>query len=180
MKYRYFAGEAADLGHVHRLPFDSFAALSEYIVTNPTRLRCTRDEYLALTPDERDHAKRTRYLVPACFKSSPSPRKAVYATYCNLLFLDIDDHVKARGLLTQGWNLLAGRDLLVWHTASSTEAKPRLRIMVGADEVPIKHYKEAVIELASMLGVPPTRESLVPVQPMYLPVTFRAAGEEEI
>lgn len=175
---RYFGGVPANMGRVSALPFPAFSQLCDDVVDHPVKLGCTREEYHAFDKKDQDKIKQVRYLVPATFKESPSPRKYEHATHCNLLFLDVDDSQQAVRLLTQGFDLLGDLGYLVYHTASSTKDAPRLRIMVNAEAIPVARYRAAVQAIAAMLGLAePTHESLVAVQIMYLPVLFK--GETE-
>jgi hypothetical protein len=60
------------------------------------------------------------------------------------------------------------------HTASSTPDAPRIRVIVEAAGLPVAVYPAAVKQIAARLGIDgPNKESLIAVQPMYLPVIFR-------
>jgi hypothetical protein len=174
MSARYFSGLASHLGQVHELPHQTFAELVEATVAKPVQLALTRPQMFALPDKAQNEAKRTAYLVPAVFKTNPSPRQTDAATHCNLLFVDIDDGAEAERILNVGPATLLG-DLaaVVWHTARSTPDKPRLRIMVSTENLPVNQYSRAVTALAGLLGMSSvTHESKVAVQPMYVPVQY--------
>jgi hypothetical protein len=148
------------------------AALAE-----PTRLSITRAQYHALPKKEQGAAKKTKFVVPAAFRASPSPRRGEHASHASLVALDVDDPKQADDLLAQKWVGLQGFSFAVWHTASSTADSPRLRVLVAADRLPLTLYSAAVAHIAKLLGLDSVNsESQVPVQPMYWPTIF--AGEE--
>jgi len=174
MSARYFSGLASHLGQVHELPHQTFAELVEATVAKPVQLALTRPQMFALPDKAQNEAKRTAYLVPAVFKTNPSPRQTDAATHCNLLFVDIDDGAETQRILNVGPATLLG-DLaaVVWHTARSTPDKPRLRVMVSTENLPVTQYARAVTALAGLLGMSSvTHESKVAVQPMYVPVQY--------
>jgi hypothetical protein len=174
MKTRYFGGTPDNLGVVRALPAETFTDLVSTHLRQPVSLGVTKAQLLAMPPAEATKAKATDYLVPATFKSDTSQRRTELAVVANLIFIDIDDAIDARRLLATGFGSLLGRlDSVVYHTARSTPAAPRLRVVVSAEEVPIARYAEAVRLIAALLGMEDvSRESLVPVQPMFLPTSF--------
>ena len=182
MSARYFSGLASQLGQVHALPHQTFAELVEATVASPVQLALTRPEMFALPDKQQNERKKTDYLVPAVFTSSPSPRQTAHATHCNVLFIDVDDGKESARILSVGPETLLG-DLsaVVWHTARSTPQKPRLRVMVPVNGVPVAHYPAAVTALAGLLGMNAvTSESKVAVQPMYMPVQYLDSTESPI
>jgi hypothetical protein len=182
MSQPYFGGTPQNMGRVTALPAGDFAELvRDVIVARTCVLSISQAEMLALPEREQNERKRTDYLVPCAFKSSPSPRQTPQALDANLLCLDIDDSAEAARILNTGLDKLLG-DLsaVVWHTARSTPDKPRLRVVVPTTPVPVARYGAAVTALAGVLGMSSvSRESLVPVQPMYLPVSYRG-GQDPI
>ena len=173
--FQIFGGSKSLRGNVVRLKPRSFG---EFVASLPVQtISITRAEFHRLTKKERDQHKRVDYIVAATFKQSRSNRATEHAVSCHVIFHDIDDVSEARRLLSVGFaNLLGDTAAVVWHTANSTPAKPRLRVMVLADEIPLSQYPAAVIALGSKLGLTAvTPESKVAVQPMYLPSRF--AGE---
>jgi hypothetical protein len=175
---RYFVGAANDLGTVSALPQQDFLSLCNEVIQAITQLPLTREAYHALPNKQRDRAKRSQYLTPATFTRTPSARKTEFGAKANLLAIDVDDAADARRLLDSDWSQLGDLAFVVWQTASSTPEAPRLRIMVSAEGVPLSRYAVAVRTVGEMLGLTNiTRESLVPVQPMYLPVVFADAGD---
>jgi hypothetical protein len=170
---RYFGGEPSNLGEVQALPQRTFDELVEQVIRKPVPMPLSQQELLALPPQQANNRKRVRYLVPAVFAESPSKRQASIARSCNLVFIDIDDPSDASRVLgSKTGELLGDLGAVIHHTARSTLAEPRLRVIINADSVPAQRYGDAVLELGQKLGIKPTRESLVPVQPMYLPCSF--------
>lgn len=178
----FFAGEAAHLGRVSRLPVSTFDQLVADVIRQPAAIAMTREQLLALPEKEQNAAKRTRYIVPCAFKESPSQRVTSQATEAHLLCVDIDDSQEAARLLNAGpATVLGALNAAIWHTARSTEAKPRLRVVVPCLPVPVQRYGTAVTAIAGVLGLNTvTRESQVPVQPMYLPIAYQNDDRDPI
>lgn len=158
-------------------------------------LPLTHAAFLALAERERNEAKQVPFFVPATFQTSPSKRDYAHAVHCNLLFLDIDpEKVKRDGKWVETGHFPAApfvrdpgllkealRDFnFVAHlTASSTPQKPRMRIVVDAEAIPLTEYAKAVTTIGALLGLPSiTRESTVAVQPMFLPTLFCDSPED--
>lgn len=178
---QYFTGSAKQLGTVTVLPQHSFAALCDEVLAKPERLPLTREAFAVLDKKARDTAKRTRYLTPCSFGSSPSPRKHEHAKTCYLICIDVDDSIEAKKLLAATWSdILGGLSAIVWHTASSSPEFPRLRVVVSTNGINPDHYPDAVRTIASMLGIQSNKESRVAVQPMYLPVLFQGDTDSPI
>jgi len=184
----YFSGLAHELGIVSALPQTTFSALCAEVLIPGVRLPLTRDEFFALPkkdkslPNDQGRAKRVTYVTPSSFGSSPSKRTTENAVRCNLIALDIDNSDEARRLLTQNWaDCFRGLAHIVWHTVSSTEDNPRLRVMVSAEAIPAARYSAAVQTVAEMIGLTQiTHESRVVVQPMFLPTLFADSAESPI
>lgn len=179
---RYFGGDGSSMGQVHTLSCATFDEFVREILGHPHLLNLTREQYHALPEAEQRARKRVAYVTPATFKTAPiSKRVHTEASGCVLIALDIDDPVQARPFVAKPDLLhtaLAPYAFAAYTTASSTPAKPKLRIMVACD-IPLDEYQRAVKYIAARLGLPTiTKESLVPVQPMYLPTLF--AGEDPI
>lgn len=171
---RYYFGEAVNMGVVKASQIATFPALIEHLRT-PVVLSITKDQYHALDAKQQNEAKRTRYIVPCEFTAPLTKRVTENVVRANLLALDIDDNAEAKRLLGQDWNEAFGEfGFIVWHTATSTADKPRLRILVNADAIHPTRYKAAVRTIGEKLGLTAINtESLVIVQPMYLPVQFK-------
>lgn len=181
MSSRYFQGTSVQ-GQVREHPAQSFREVVDTL-KKPSRLTMTRKAFLALGKKERAEIKRTwgvPFFVPATFTASPSKRSYEHAIECNLLFLDIDelpDGTCPAAPFVENPELLKERlpfDFIAYTTASSTPEKPRMRVMVKADRIPVAEYPQAVATLASLLDLPAiTSESKVAVQPMFNPVVFK-------
>jgi len=192
---RYFQGQSVS-GNVNASTATTFQEVVEKFRVCPT-LAIKHADFIALDQQKRDEMKQVPYFTAACFKSSPSKRVYSEATHCNLIFLDIDPEKEKN---TEGkWvengrypaapfvrdprilhTALHGLDFAAYITASSTSAKPRMRIVVGAHHIPVHLYPKAVEYVASLLGLHViTKESKVAVQPMYLPVTFSDSTDED-
>jgi hypothetical protein len=175
---RFYGG--IHIGSVAKLSPTSWAQFVKETLGHPAILNVTREQFQAMDKKQRNAAKRVRYVTPATFKASH--RVYENAVDIALLALDIDDpkqaapFVKTPSLLREALSPLA---FAAYTTASSTPSEPKLRVLVPASHFPVKHYIGAVRTLAARIGLPNvTKESLVSVQPMYLPTLFR--GDDTI
>lgn len=175
---RYFQGSSVT-GPVKASAARTFKEVVDCLRVAPV-LGIGHAAFLALGKKERNEIKQVPFFVPATFKESPSKRSYENALHCNLIFLDIDELPDGRcpaapflndpDLLSEQ---LAGYNFAAHVTASSTPEKPRMRIIVDAEAIPLSEYPKAVATIGSLLGLPSTtRESRVAVQPMFLPTLF--------
>lgn len=186
MQPRYFFGQEVN-GQVKETTAQNFKDLVDRYLNIPVPLPFTHAQFMAMAKPQRDQAKRVPYLVPAVFKHSPSRRRYEDAMHCNLVFLDIDeapDGTCPAAVMLRNPETLAAQlapfSFAVYTTASSTLAKPRLRIMVDADSIPLASYALAVKTIAKRIALPQiTSESKVAVQPMFLPCLFEGQTEAE-
>lgn len=180
---RYYGGEGNALGRTQVFQQETFADLVKEVFGHPVPLALTRSQYHALDKEARDRAKRVRFLTAATFPESKQ-RKTENAAPANLVFLDVDDSAQARTILADGMgvvNQLAPFSFAVYMTASSTPEAPRLRVCVSAESIPFDLYPKAVAYVAQLLGLDQvTPESLVFVQPQYLPVMFRDQADHPL
>lgn len=185
---RYFQGTSVQ-GPVRESAARTFREVVDTLRVCP-KLGITRSAFKALSEKERNEAKQVPFFVPATFRESPSKRSYDQALHCNLIFLDIDPEKKknAEGKWEETGRYpaapfvrdpallsaaLEGYNFVAHLTASSTPEKPRMRIVVDAEKIPVSEYPRAVQTIAALLGLPSiTRESTVAVQPMFLPTLF--------
>lgn len=167
-----FGNKKASLGVVGPIA-ETFDSLLSEVLAYPVPLPLTKEEFLAMPKDERDKRKRCGYFCPASFAAKE--RLTQNARGVELVALDIDDADDALQVLVEGVGaLLPGFAAAAYHTATSTPAAPRLRVIVRASGVEPSDYSKAVAWLAAKLGIQaPNKESRVLVQPMFFPVTFR-------
>lgn len=181
---RYFSGQSVT-GSVSASDCLTFAAFVEKLNICP-QLPLTRKAFMALPKAERQKVKHVPYFTAATFTQSPSARSAEHAGPCNLIFLDLDEtpdgkcpaapFVRNPQLLLDA---LDGLNFAAHTTASSTPEKPRMRVIVDADEIPVADYPRAVRTIAAMLGLTVlTKESTIATQPMFLPTQFKGDTEE--
>ncbi len=183
------------LGPVKASQADSFQAVVDAFRVCPT-LGISHAAFLALDEKQRNEKKQVPFFVPACFKEAVSKRVYDQATHCNLIFLDIDPEKEQRDgkWVETGkypaapfvrnpdslYTALQGFNFAAHLTASSTPEKPRMRIVVDADKIPLDLYPQAAMAVAALLGLPSiTKESKVAVQPMFLPVMFSDTPDDE-
>lgn len=178
----FFGGSGSNLGIVRALSPQTFAEFVKETLGNPAVIRhMTRREFLARDKKDRDEIKRVAFFVPSVHRGSPVRRAFETAAYCNLICVDIDvekDGTAPAKPFVDDPNIL--RDNLrpyafaAYKTAASTPEKPRLRVVVKADRIPLDMYPQAVQYVgAKLLNLPiVTPESRVSVQPMFLPTLF--------
>ena len=186
---KYFLGQPQDLGVVSALPQATFKALMSEVIEPARRLPMTREQFHALpkkdktAANDRDRAKRVQYLTPGAFEHSPAKRNLSGVVRAHLIALDIDSTEEAKRLLAQNWqDCLGDLAFVVWHTASSTSAAPRLRLLVSADALPAARYVAAARTVAEMVGMTQvdTQVTFHAAQPMFLPTTFEGEAESPI
>jgi len=182
---RYFQGSSVQ-GPVRASTARTFREVVDAFRICPT-LGITHKAFLALDKKRRNELKQVPFFVPACFKESPSKRLTEKATHCNLIFIDIDE--KKDGTCPAApfvnnpdslYSALEGYNFAAHVTASSTPEKPRMRVVIDANQIPLNMYVRAVGTIAAMLGLANvTTESKVSVQPMFLPTLFSDTPEDE-
>lgn len=186
---KYFTGQSV-FRAMSACPATTFRELVETCIHTPIPVALSQDSFMEMPKLARDKYKRDKLalLTPAAFNADGVDRKTENATVCNLIFLDIDEDkktgvcpaapfVKNPQLLRDQLSPLA---FVAYHTISSTPEKPRIRIMVSADAIPVSHYPAAVATIARRIGLSIiTPESEVAVQPMFLPVLFAGQHIDE-
>lgn len=193
MSARYFQG-ASVYGPVKESAARTFREVVDTMRICPT-LGITRAAFLKLDKKQRNEIKQVPFFVPACFKESPSKRDFAHGTVCNLIFLDIDPEMEMRdGKWTETgkypaapfynnpeaiYSALADFNFAAHVTASSTPEKPRMRIAIDAEAIPLALYSRAVTTIGMLLGLTVTTESKVAVQPMFLPTLFSDSPDDE-
>jgi hypothetical protein len=186
-KHTFYGGEANELGIVRALPLRTFREFVERKLLIACTLNTTRDQYSRLPRKQQQLVKRVPYVVPCCFLASPSRRVDANATTFNLICLDLDVNEKTGATPASPYfnnpavlmEMLAPFSFAAYTTASSTPEKPKMRIMVHADNLPKSLYRKAVKFIARCIGLTEiTTESFTVVQPMYLPTIFRGDDEE--
>jgi len=185
MSARFFQGSSVH-GPVKASTARTFREVVDAFRICPT-LPLTRNAFLALDKKQRNETKQVPFFVAACFKDSPSKRTYERATACNLIFIDMDETKDGKCPASPFVNnpdslyaALDGLNFAAHTTASSTPEKPRMRIVVEANAIPITSYARAVATVAGMLGLlNVTTESKVAVQPMFLPTLFSDSSEDD-
>jgi hypothetical protein len=183
---RYFTGRTVESRRLTQAQASTFQALVTDLIDQVAMVSVTREQYFELSSKERSAAKNTSYIVAATFDGTNGERLMEHARPCNLIFLDIDTlpngsspaepFVERPALLRERlkWNFAA------YKTISSTEAAPRLRVMVDASDIPVDRYPDAVLTVAAAMGLANvTRESAVAVQPMFRPSVFQGQDIEK-
>lgn len=184
---KYFGGDNV-YGDIRALRATDFKDFVSRYIDAPVELSVTREDYHTLTPAAQFEAKNKSFFCCCQFKAGTTQRKDINAETMVLISLDLDhdedtghnkiiaDNPQTAIAMLHPWNCA------IYHTASSTQRKPRLRIVVDADYLPLDQYGNAVRTIASKLGIPDdfsgVKESSVVSQPMFRPVIFK--GEENI
>lgn len=174
---KYFGGDASNLGIVRALDSRNFKELVESCLNVASVLNVTRAEFEKADKKTRNEIKKSPYLTPCTFVSSPAKRLYENAESISLICLDIDNPSQARGYYNDPVLLAEQLDpfnFALYSTASSTPAEPRIRIIVEASGLSLSAYQASLETIASMIGLADiTTESRVQVQPMYLPIIFK-------
>ena len=174
---RFFTGKSVSNHTLVASPATTFFDFTQQFINLPVPLSVTREEYWAMGKKERSVAKQVGYVVPCTFPRSPwEGRKLEHAQSCSLLILDVDNSDDARPFVEDPASLrqlLSKYNFAAYQTLSSTPENPRLRIMVEAHNVAVDHYPDAVLTIASLLGLSEvTRESAIACQPQFRPTVF--------
>ncbi len=185
--HTFYGGEANELGIVKALPLRNFQEFVERKLLISCTMNATREQYAALPRKQQQLIKRVPYVVPCSFRHADSRRVEVEATVFYLICLDIDVNDKTGATPAAPYvnnpevlhELLAPFSFAAYTTASSTPEKPKMRIMVSADGLDKKDYRNAVKFIARCIGLEEvTTESFTVHQPMFLPTIFRGDDEE--
>lgn len=186
---RYYYGSSVKSNRVKATSVRSFPELVKRHLDTAVPLHLTRKEYNAIPSDtsegkaERLNAKDTTYLVACVFDDEETSRERKFAekaNCCNLLFLDLDtekDGSSPAAPFIENPDLLLKAmrpfNFAAYTTASSTPEKPRMRIVVDADNITLDSYAAAVKTIGARIGLANiTKESLTPNQPMICPSLF--------
>jgi len=193
---RFFGGNPAQglFEHVSPLDCTTFKDFFDSQLWSPIRLRVTADEYRGLTEAEQKKVKFVRYFTPASFRNKGPkgfPKNNANVKAVNLLCIDIDPEKKKdlkTGRLAETGNFpaapllenprllfdaLEGWNFALYTTLNHTPDRPRVRLVVEADNLDPELYPDAVAYLGAKLGLPfVTRESKVVSQAMFRPTVF--------
>lgn len=187
MPSRYFYGPSVKSNRVRASTARNFRSLVQQHLEGAIRLHHTQEQYAALaTKQEKLDAKDTTYLLATTYGEDESARNMEHANkVCNLIFLDLDEEngICPAAPFTRSPDLLdkklEGFNFAAYTTASSTTAKPRMRLVVDADAIPVSLYPQAVRTVAAMLSVSDyDKRSEVPNQPMICPTLFADQDED--
>lgn len=175
--YKYFSGQSVRSNKLTALECDSFKELFDKCLKFPIMIGdITRRQYHKLPKEKRDEKKDVAYLSPGAYATEKAVRSDADIVHCNLLAFDVDDSSDARPFVKHPDLLSLHLDpfnFCAYHSASSTNKEPRIRILVDADEVDKRDYIKAVSTIARRLGVKLNKESRTPALPMYRPTSFQ-------
>lgn len=194
MPERYFGGKTVKDGKQFALEATTFKELIDRYFNVPVVLRLSRQEYQKLDIATQKQFKDGPFVTPCAFMEGSTERNDNNAECIKLICLDFDSpseeelekgYVDYATMFAQNpeivMDLLYPWNCVVHLTASSTEDKPRLRIIVEADDLPVELYTKGVLSIIRKLGVLRDKwlgfkESKVKSQPMYRPNQFQ--GED--
>lgn len=157
-----------------KLSAKNFAELYDHYIANLIRRYLTAEEYRALSPQEKKVIKSCPYITAGAFEG-PGQRLKERLVGISLIAIDIDDSTVAQPFVDNGGPIpsLLTCNYALYHTISSTEDDPRIRLLVDCENMTADSYKVCVRALCSTLGLgEPNPESLDPTRPMYLPGVF--------
>lgn len=179
----FWGGSTVRDGKVRQLDVTSFAELVDQYFDKPVCLQYSRQEWTALTEDQRKKAKDVSYVCSCSFKPGTTLRNDASADLLQMVCFDIDDPEIARDFANAPQALedaLWPYSFVAHHTASSTPESPRVRITVPVEPCDPSNHKLAAYYLCRRLGMPAAwkgrRESFVLSQPFYRPVKLQ--GED--
>ena len=165
-----------------KLEAKSFTELYDRYIANLIRRDISAKEYADLTPQEKKVIKSCPYLTAGTFEG-PGQRLKERLTGIGLISIDIDDSSVAKLFVDGGGPIptLLTCNYALYHTISSTDDDPRIRLLVDVMNMTPDSYKLCVRALCSTLGLgEPNPESLDPTRPMYLPGVFLDAETSPI
>jgi hypothetical protein len=183
MTHRFYGGTRANSNAVRLLNATTFSELVDRYFNRAVQLPVTRQAYHAMPDDDQRAIKNGPYVTACSFTGDT--RGNDHADLVELVFLDLDEggsdyHTDPRLAL----DALAPWNCLLYATASSTPAAPRLRVVVEADRLPVGCHREAVNLVADRLGLPPAfkgrTESGTLSQPMFRPVLFEGETDSPV
>lgn len=136
----------------------------------------TKEKYHTLPRKAQNAHKDVEYISPGCYNGENASRSDEAIVHCNLLCFDIDDSDDARTFVTHPDLLSLQLDpfnFVAYKSASHTDEKPRIRIVVEANGIDKRKYAQSVASIAKKLGVKVNRESRTAALPMYRPSSFK-------
>lgn len=176
MTSAYSVGETIYNPRMARSPARSFDAFIASIAT-PVVLPCTRADFWAQDRKTQGRLKATRFFTSACY---PHPASAAETTVpksdtppesFGLVCADVDQPEAAAPWIN-GTAAPIPWAHYIYHTTSSTPDNPRIRILVGVEQLPVSEYPRVVEFLAEFLNIPLNQETRSPLQAMFYPTTF--------
>lgn len=167
-------GKSVFDGTVRRSPHRTFLEFAEQMLLRPFEVAMTRSEYLTSTSANQERAKLSApFVVPGVYP--PEGRKTDYVPVSySLVVLDVDDSVAAAGCLKREipWAHV------LYHTVNSTDASPRLRVVIPTAVVAhADSYASVVTYLCEWFGVP-VNESRELNRAFFVPTRFTSGRAE--
>lgn len=172
VKLQYYGG-ASVLHGVEPLNASTFKDLYNSYFLSPVVISHTREDYHKAPPEQQKKMKQVAFVTAGVFPGKGKRLKGDIA-HCSLVCIDVDVSDEARPLVDRPeiianafpWNFIA------YHTLSSTQEEPRIRVIVDTPMFPMEHYGKAVHHICDALGLRTRNpESLDCSRPMYRPTT---------
>lgn len=182
MKRRYYGGiSAQNAAVIRKLQADTFPELVARYYDQAIPLSMTREEFHARTQKDQKRIKSVAYVTPCSFTTLEAGRNDANAEFMQLAFFDFDQGEVVRQVFDAPQvvaDQLGDVNFLLHTTASHQDHKPRLRLVVDVEEMPLEMHRSTILHIAGLLGITDgrwlkgVRESMVLSQPMYRPVVF--------
>jgi hypothetical protein len=180
---KYFGGQNVIDGSIRQLNAATFKEFVERYIDKYVPLHMTRQQFFDSTKDTQKRLKSVAYYVQTSFKEGVTARQDKHAEALQLACFDFDEGDTASRIFTAPMvvsDQLNGINFVIHTTASHTAEKPRVRLIVDIEPMPLSFHKHIKAYLGNLLGLPPEwegkKESLVLTQPMYRPIGF--TGED--
>jgi len=173
----YWFGKTVFSNKIFSKEFTFEQLVSKLEVARPIDI--TREEYQKLSRKETLKLKDGFYVMAAGYKEGTTKRQVGNAEQINLIAIDIDDSIDARRILEQDFAEIE-YSFVIFHTTSSTEDNPRLRLIMDVKPFAVEMYGDVVQMTAGMFGIHKvSKESLTPIQPMLFPKTFKEGNTDD-
>lgn len=176
---KYFGGQTVHGGTIRKLDASNFQELVERYFNSPVSFRMTRQDFNALTTDEKDKIKDGPYVTACAFKDGQTLRNDANADYLNLLIIDLDEGEFVKDFFESPDALMEATypyNMLAYTTAKHTPEAPRMKLVFDVERCPVEHHKPAVAMILKRLGLPSkfkgSRESNTLSLPAYRPIQF--------
>lgn len=174
-------------------PKAKFIDFSDFVQASsnfePRHLKPTVDVFKGMKKDKQGALKNFKYVLP-CELVPNGLRKRADCKTVSMLCIDVDygedaekilDKNADYGRLTKTANAVLAPFKFWIYTSFSHLIIPgaaRCRLFIEVEKVPVNRYPDAVSTICAALGIKPNKETLNPVQLMFLPGRFLSGTYE--